>query len=563
MLYKPNFPTPYITSPLDPCGDVNFSAVCNNTAEITKMRLTVDSGNVKYYYPFEITDSADGYGAYISDGGIGFNIQADTDYSDSAYKVVTSNGVRTNSLSSPHYMCGNSDNSPLLVSPKNYTWQVRLYQENCTTNIAYGFVQEVYDASDYTCYSSSATHILKVRPHTNMFFKVDSTFNNGLSEYSSTLYRTSVNYYDDNVKYQLSINGQTYDILAYYYGRSSNTGNANYMLSQLDSYGNALYAYFEISATDDDISVDDQYSVYANYIDSNEFYFTCHSTPTLTLYDKSLSTSTEIQSFADGTEPDSEENIYTIPYGNFVLSGTYLQEENATVNYYRIVLYQELDTGDYLTIDDTGNVYSSSISYSFDRFFSGETYKLILQTVDTDRNTLYKSIFIVPDYGAETIPKDLNVGYYSEHKSIIIDFTDLISITGHELNEGDHEYKTIVIDSDGTIISDETVTLLSVSEITACEIYEGNTVTYDYIDGSLKALSCENPLLSMVVKGNLNNNSQQIFYLVDDNGYEYSLKWTGISFFTLRVRIIYLQDLNIHHFQLLIQVAALQLKLLI
>lgn len=505
MLYKPTNPTPY-NSVIDPSNGVSFKASCVNTSEISKLRLMIDNNSYKYYF--------NGIGSY-KDGEISIDIAADKLYS--GYSISNSNYDRNDFPS--RNICGNSN--PILKSPKNYNWQVRLYQNDCNVNIAYGFIQDVY-TSPASKYNASASCILKVRPHTNMFFETSSNSGFNIKNSKSEIPKNLLNYYDTNVEYQIMINGEVYNVLAYYY-------SSKQFSLEADSYNDPLFAYIEINSNGNEINKDDEYSIYTNYIDSNEFYFRCRKGATLTLTDQFNKDITD--KFKDGTDADRDKNNISITYSNFILNGTYNQYNNASVNYYRVTLYQISDDDSETLLYDTGNIYQTQIIYSYDDFFAGKLYKLILQITDTDRKSIIKSIYITPDYKITVEPRTLNVIPYRDHKSIILDFNDLISISGHEKVEGGHSFDEIGISTDD---NDNWEIVDSVGDTTknigTCYVQLGNTITYDTIDGSNTPLKCSTPLLSMVFKCN-DRDTQQIFELVDDNNIKYKLFWDKHLFY--------------------------------
>lgn len=524
MLYKPTNPTPY-NSVIDPTGGINFSASCVNTNEITEMRLTIDNNSYKYYFDMGNT--------CYSDGEIGIDI--DKEQSKSGYRISNSTYKRDDVVD--YILCGSS--SSILNSPKNYTWQVRLYQDNCNVNIGYGFIQEVYTSLD-TKFDDSATCILKVRPHTNMFFNAGTNFNknnattsSGSTDRSKKLSSALLNYYDDKVKYNIAINGTSYKVLAYYY--SSSTYNL-----QADTYGDPLFAYIEIAASDTDISADDEYSIYTNYIDSNEFYFQCKSAPKLTLSVITENFERELP-ITDGTNPSVESSNLHILYNNLKIEGKYSQSNGASVNYYRFRLYQILSDKTELLLQDTGNIYKSEITYEYSDFFSGNVYKLVFQLQDTDKKSIVKSLYITPDYKSTVQPRTLAVQRYPDHQSVIIDFNNLISIPGEETVIGAHTFNNLTAikndnnsfkvqdEAEGNEEDDNIHLFAEKTNVKTCFIAPKNVVTYEKIDGSDDTTTCVNPLISMTFRCN-NTNTQKIFKLVDDDNHEYALYWERHAF---------------------------------
>lgn len=533
VLSKPTNPTPYMVA-VDPRNDMTFKASCLNANEVTRVRLCIHSNNCQYFFPIPID-------SYTKENDeVAINIATNTQYS--GYKIRTFAKRPNIPISGrdniTQYICGNKSDV-LLTTSKDYRWQMRLYQNENLVNIGYGFIQAVYDVSSYTNnpssasnkkFSASTTHILKVRPHTNMFFNASG---GGLFYVNSTLDQSYVDYYDDNVKYTININGTSYDVLAYYYGSASSG-----LTLEKDSYGNPLFAYIEVKASKGGISADDEYSIYTNYIDSNEFYFPCRSNPNLTLSD---CLGQRINAFANGETP-TEDNVISIDYSDFILKGSYSQSDGATINYYRIVIYQVLPTHDEILVEDTGNIYSSEINYSYDKFLYGGTYKLILQATDTNKNSILKSVYIKPNYPGEVVSDNLQLDYYKDHGSVILDFGDITSISCREHIDGAHSFEKIIVDENGAILDDSMAWELisgKLTKVNVCTVNNDNYLTYSNIDGTDKSFSCDNPLLSIVVKGlgTTTSGTQDIFtFVADDGNYSCSLSWKNRYFdFTYRI----------------------------
>lgn len=501
MLHKPTNPSPY-NSVLDPKDGISFKASCVNTNEISRMRLMVDDKSLQYFFPLaENTDYT------FNNGEISINIAKNTAYG--GYKISRSNYERN--------IVSQNIISDIIKAPKKYNWQVRLYQNVCDVNIAYGFIQEVFNDKSLPSplYNSSANCVLKVRPHTNMFFNANiegQDFNKGVK------LKNLLSYYDNDVDYEIEINGMRYPVLAYYYSYGNESSTDNRAL-QKDSYDDPLFAYIEITTGETDVISDsDEYSIYTNYIDSNEFPFSCINDAELKLFDRHNSLIAAFVDGVDGLKVDGKGNstrsIFEIDYSNFELNGIYAQDNGASVSYYRASLYQILDSGKERLIDDTGNVYKSKINYKYDDFLSGRLYKLVLQITDTNRKPIVKSIFIAPNYNTVIAPRGLNVQYYKEHGSILLDFDDLISISGHEKFQGECTFNSAEVDG---------------TSFNFCSVHPDNIITYNKIDGSNQDIICHHPLLSMIFKCE-DGDTQKIFELIDDDNNKYEMYWFGHYF---------------------------------
>lgn len=494
MLHKPTNPSPY-NSVIDPSGGISFKVSCINTNEISNLRLMLDDKSSQYYFPLDRNTN------YTFDNGeISVDIEKNKTYS--GYKISNSNYERN--------IISQNIVSDILKAPKNYNWQVRLYQNTCDVNIAYGFIQTIFNGTSLPSplYNSSANCVLKVRPHTNMFFNMGiekNMFNEGVK------LKNLLSYYDNNVDYEIEINGVRYPVLAYYYSYS-NESSADIRALQKDSYDDPLFAYIEITTNETDVISDsDEYSIYTNYIDSNEFHFKCRQDATLELKDRFNKV---IDKFIDGLEPSLSSNQIKIGYSNFELNGIYNQEDGAVVNYYRFSLYSVSNNGDERILDDTGNIYKSSIHYEYDDFFSGQLYKLVFQLTDVNQKSICKSIYIKPIYKSVVEPRNLDIEYYREHGSVLLSFDNLISISGHEKHQGECTFDSMELND----ISSNT-----------CYIHPDNVVTYSEIDGTNREISCRNPLLSMVFKCAAGD-TQKIFELIDDDNNKYEMYWFGHYF---------------------------------
>ena len=183
-------------------------------------------------------------------------------------------------------------------------------------------------------------------------------------------------------------------------------------------------------------------------------------------------------------------------------------------------------------INDTGNVYSSAISYTYDKFMVGETYKLVLQTEDTNQNSVIKSIYIKPDYPAEMVSDIARIDYYKPHAALLLDFNDVVSISAHEDIDNAHTFGQITVDENG-VLDDGNVALSALGNerisVNTCSVESNNNLTYQLIDGSNETFKCVNPFLSIAVRG-YTDGAQDIFDLTDDKGNKYKLSWKNSYF---------------------------------
>lgn len=86
-----------------------------------------------------------------------------------------------------------------------------------------------------------------------------------------------------------------------------------------------------------------------NYVESGENFFTCYSVPTLTF------------------SPPA-----TITAQTYSFTVTYEQTEDIQVNRFKFILYDSNNT----LLEDSDYIYSANITYSFDGFINGNTYRV-------------------------------------------------------------------------------------------------------------------------------------------------------------------------------------------
>lgn len=102
-----------------------------------------------------------------------------------------------------------------------------------------------------------------------------------------------------------------------------------------------------------------EYNVYSDYMKSKYSYFKARSTPEVSI--------TNIpQNFLNS-------RIYTF-------DGKYEQDQNILWKSYRWILYDSK----YNIVDDTGEISTGEIEYTYDGFLSGEIYYIKLSVIDTD-----------------------------------------------------------------------------------------------------------------------------------------------------------------------------------
>ena len=523
MLYRPSNPSPY-NSVLNIDDKLVFAASCIRTDDIGGMRLSIKDNSRDYYLPIK----ADKLHTCLTNSSI--TIPFDTDTLDGA------NGYR---ITAPYPVkCTRSegvDVSNVIKPFAQYRWQVRLYQKDTSEpemSITYGSVQEVIKTYDENG-NLQLRRILKVRPHINMFIKHLNDNGNHDTAYDRGFDTIFTEYYDDNVQYYIQFKGVKYKVEDYYYRKMNAYYDSNKKQRDLESekiYDHQpLFAFIEIDLQEtvevdeegnekrsivEAINAKDEYTILTNYIDSNEYYFECHQYCEPIFFDGN---DTEITEHFSNTTYIGEENTIEINSPNFTLKGSLPQEARASINYYQITLFQIMPTGDKVLIDDSGCVCcKSKIEYSCGDLLDGKLYLLHINVCDTHNHLTNHSVYISPSYGGIVQSPISLVKAYREHNSVILDFSNLISITGHESNryQGSH---TISKEKIGAITTN------------ICTIAPNNTVSFEKIDGRNKNIECENPLINLTFRCS-SGDAQTIFEFITDNNVTYRLTWETYRF---------------------------------
>ena len=489
MLYKPSKPSPY-NSVVD-SKDITFSASCVSTSDITGLRLAIKDDICDYYLPLRSSVVRD----CLTPSSIQMELNTTNFNSGDGYCIQGSRFDRTD----------NVDINNIIKPLGEYRWQVRLYQAKTspTVNIAYGFVNKVIR---YNNPASSPRRILKVRPHTNMFMK-HGTSN---SAYNLTINKKFTEYYDDNVAYYIQFNGAKYEGKDYYYAktRAYYSSDSWQDLTVEKQYDEPLFAYIEIDmgSDDEEIEVNDEYTIITNYIDSNEYYFSCRQLSEVVFKDKDGDT---ITGFADVDDMDKTKNLITSKYADFTLTGSFPPNSSAAINYYRVTLYRMTENEESILVGDSGYVYGSTIDYTRKDMIDGNLYKLIVTITDTYGNTVSKGAYVSHNGNGTAMPAIVTAQRYPKHNSVIVDFSKLISISGKCAPQKDG---------------------YNITEDGKCEVQGVNTVTYSTIDGTDKELESDNPLLYLTAKCT-DGDTQQIFHLDPDvETYQRDLLWDRYVF---------------------------------
>lgn len=223
----------------------------------------------------------------------------------------------------------------LLTNGRRYTLQMMFSQRNSNNS---EFVSDMFVLGGQVKGSVSGTQIY-VEPNINMIYPWGKA--NGVY--------TRNTYYDTPIcNMTLRINNESHNILSY--TEEVTVGDRTYGLIVVDS------------AFSFDITEDMEYYVYSSYIITPQYYFECSATPTVALTN-------------------------TIKYtanSELACTGTYIQAQNRYIKYYRLKLYWANNlyfnnggNNKCILVEDTGNIYSNEIAYTFRNCFRHDPYNLV------------------------------------------------------------------------------------------------------------------------------------------------------------------------------------------
>lgn len=514
LIYKPTSASPH-TDIIDPNreGGIVFACQTMSSCEISGIRLMICNKHHEYYFDIAL----DNQNLKITESNYG--------------KTITF--TYTNNLI-PSYVIRCKDGYKLRDKPslqitngQMYTWQLRLYEEATpavASWVGYGTIDAVlprHTNDVYSIYSGSNRNkevsILKIRPHTNMYFanstNLQTNGNLKVNDKTSRIYNLYTRS-DTNAKYFLNASGQSYEIKDYrFYDPSSK--NLFHAKTHLDSYDTPINGYAIVDGHNVDID-GDNYTIFANYIDSDIYYFTTSSIPILTLKEEFLD--------VDGEKVYREikSDSIEVAYANLDIIGTYQQEQGATVSYYSFSLEKISKNGTCSIVDSTGDIYSPTIEYHYSRFVSGETYRLILSVTDTSGVTSRRIINIEVKYNSSSNPIVLKINEYRPNHSVILDFSNLISISPKETFANNHKF--ISYDDQTGNISEKADAVNN-----ACHIDEGNSVIYDEID-SVGQIDFDKYSTYYLICNIDHSHIGKVFEIFDDSVLIAELLWDGIQF---------------------------------
>lgn len=517
MLRKPALQYPH-AEVVNPNEEVDFQCELQSSGKIAKARLMIDDNNYEYYFDnFDIQNLQENNYSSLVTYPIKNNIPT--------YKIYKSDSNRTSDETTFSFAAG-----------EMYTWKMRIYEDDTKSNyvpsswIGKGTVMETYqyDSNSHAPIGISTSEIIgnkiiRINPHTQMYFK-DSM---GIG---TALYEKFWTRYDDNTRYYIKVGNKFTEIKNYYYFLPKHDKGVGYAGgkvthvnkdSDLDSYGDPKFGYALIDEKFN-VSVNDTYTIYCNYIDTDQYYFDTNTPPTITLYENFES--------VNGTnvtrEIDLSENTQLAPlslsYINLHITGEYLQSEGISVSHYSFLLERRESDTKYSTVSYSNNIYSTNIDWQYDKFISGNEYRLTLSLTDSVGSTFEKIIYIKAEYNSISYPMNIKIEEYRKHNSLIIDFSELHSITANEEIEGGHQFLAYNEDTDKI---DTTLTVPN----NVCHLDKGNSLTYDFIDGEKELSFGKNTIYTTFRIDS--DYTGTIFEVTDDDETTTALKWDGVHFY--------------------------------
>ena len=518
LLRKPALQYPH-AEVVNPNEKVDFQCELQSSGKIAKARLMIDDNNYEYYFDnFDIQNLQENNYSSLVTYPIKNNIPT--------YKIYKSDSNRTSDKTTFSFAAG-----------EMYTWKMRIYEDSNPDNyvpsswIGKGTVMEKWN-DEYTGLGKDESEIkgcqfIRINPHTQMYF-ANCTSCSDWKMNNDKLW----SHYDSNVAYYIKVGNKFTKIKAYYYflpiWKNFSYGGEKYKAkdclnkdSDLDSYGDPKFGYALIDSSFN-VSVNDTYTIYCNYIDTDQYYFDTNTPPTITLYENFES--------VNGTnvtrEIDLSENTQLAPlslsYSNLHITGEYLQSEGISVSHYSFLLERRESDTKYSTVSYSNNIYSTNIDWQYDKFISGNEYRLTLSLTDSVGSTFEKIIYIKAEYNSISYPMNIKIEEYRKHNSLIVDFSELHSIIANEEIEGGHQFLAYNEDTD------KIDTTLTVSN-NVCHLDKGNSLTYDFIDGE-KELSFGKSTIYTTFRID-SDYTGTIFEVTDDDETTTALKWDGVTFY--------------------------------
>ena len=449
MLRKPALQYPH-AEVVNPNEEVDFQCELQSSGKIAKARLMIDDNNYEYYFDDFGNDRDNS--PTITENNYSSLITYPIKNKDSAtYKIYKSDDQRTNKDD-------DVDEIPFSFGAGEMcTWKMRIYEKDSfdptkektyvpSSWIGKGTVMEILSGAEsagsnkgtyYGLNSSemNGNRILKINPHTQMYFK-DCTLTKTSDDNPHKELWTR---YDENANYYIKVGNTFAKIKKYYYflpkyeayrkdpERGDKTIKWFNSTDDLDTYGEPKFGYAVVSGKLK-VAVNDTYTIYCNYIDTDQYYFDTNTPPTITLYENFESVNgTNVTREIDLSETTQLAPL-SLSYSNLHITGEYLQSEGISVSHYSFLLERRESDTKYSTVSYSNNIYSTNIDWQYDKFISGNEYRLTLSLTDSVGSTFEKIIYIKAEYNSISYPMNIKIEEYRKHNSLIVDFSELHSI---------------------------------------------------------------------------------------------------------------------------------------
>lgn len=354
---------------------------------------------------------------------------------------------------------------------------------------------------------SDKYYMLKIFPHD---FHNQNMFGNDTKSYSNTKQYTS-GYDSYYARYYIKLKGYYFKILdwRYYDWRDNTKTPIKNLEGNVDGYGNALSMYVLIKvpsgfslSSNEDLT----YTIYSNYIDTDNYSLEINDEPTLSFCDSKFP---DVAIPFYDTKEDALDNEYQIAYSDFDLQAVYSQNSGAYLSKYSINIDKIKEDGSLYELERVHDRFAQTLKYSYSDFMNGEKYLLSVRITNNRGVTDERYLCIAPQYGIEPRFIQAKTKYNKVNNSVKIDFSEAFSIAAKEAVEGEHEF-------------------LTEQDLTYVHLQDKNSITYDEIDG-VGALSFKDFTASIVIRFK-HDFSGELVYIEDDDGNEYQLSWDGIRF---------------------------------
>lgn len=512
LLRKPALQYPH-AEVVNPNEEVDFQCELQSSGKIAKARLMIDDNNYEYYFDnFDVQNLQENNYSSLVTYPIKNNIPT--------YKIYKSDNNRTSNETTFSFAAG-----------EMYTWKMRIYEKDSfdptkektyvpSSWIGKGTVMSSTQADAVGIDENEIknSRFIKINPHMQMYFK-DCTGDTTHSELWS--------HYDENAKYYIKVGNKITEIKKYYYflpvwktENSYTNKQTKINNSDLDSYGDPKFGYALIDSSFN-VSVGDTYTIYCNYIDTDQYYFDTNTPPEINLYENFTSVNGENVTREINLSENTQLTPLSLSYSNFRIIGEYSQAEGVTVSHYSFLLEERETETKYSTVAYSNNIYSTIINWQYDRFISGNEYRLTLSLTDSVGFTSEKVIYLSTEYNSISYPTNLKIEPYRKHNSLIVDFSELHSITETEKIKDGHRF---IAYNENTDKVDTTLEIPNNS----CHVDKGNYLVYDLIDGE-KDLSFGTNTVYTTFRVDTDYTGR-IFEVTDDNGIMTTLDWDGIYF---------------------------------